>query len=1281
MVRLPPAAGAPPRPPVPPPRPAVTAPAPALQFGGPAGGDPLAGFDLPPLGEVPAPQAAPTLPAAEFAPTPTAKASAPGVVGPKLDPHTLYGVGPTPVVPATLSPDEFAPTPTAGAGPKYDPGTLFGMPAPQVPAPTAAPGLAPRGPGARGTITGVAPSPPIPTPTLAPPAPEPTAGEEFGPTGTAAVPRNLSAVRGFTPPTRGTRDAIPRPQDRRPDRPGIDLAGMDLLAPRESIPRPDDLLAPRESIPRPDDLLAPRESVPRPDDLLASRESIPRPDDLLAPRESVPRPDDLLASRESIPRPDDFLASREAVPRPDDFLAPREAVPRPDDLLTPKSTDPLPENLMAPREAYPRPAPPAPPSSAPRPPPIPASARPPAVPAPPSRAPARTPGQPSGQPSDLGLDLFGADAPSATSTPLQALDFGAPIAAPRPAASAPGGHPDLGFVLEIEDDGSSQGPVDSAAAGSVAPAALGLTLGVGTGFGDAAVPLLAPLTSTARGPVRAAPMARPRPRLLLIAGGTLGALALATAGLLAYKILTKKEPTAAQVVEPMAAQIAADNHAAYARAADLLVQAAGDRETAGALRAAACEQWLLSVLGRGGERAQVAKAEQLLTAVPTEEPPPEARRARALLAIAKNKAAEVTVALGPEVDTPPGQLVIGLRDLAAHNADGAVKAFRAFSAANPGRVLAQYLIARALEAKSPAEAAKAYQEVLGRSPGHFGAMVGAARLEADTTKRIESLRALADKKGVPPGELSRLYVALGRAAQTLGQSASAMEALGNAIRLDPGSAAANLAFGEAYMAEGRYGEALQRLRSLGPAAQKTTEARFGLGTALVATGRVAEGLALVQQAARESPTDPRGLFGSGLAAEVSSPVDLEAAAQNYRAALKLDAKFLPATLKLAALLQRQGRGADSLAVLREAEEAGAPATALRLAWGEALVVAKEPVRAEEVFRKAIVATPQLVPAHLGLAAALDAQGKLQDAKDVLSRALAEIPDGAGLRERLGSLDVRLGNKDEAMDVYKAEIATGKASSSVRVAMAKLALELGRLEEAQSELDKLIDQSPDASEALFTRARLWEARGDVGRALQDYRRGQRFENTPTLNLHFARALLRAGREAEATTTMELALELPEGRLDRGRFLFKKGEWEQALKDFQEAAKLVPKEGWPHLWAGKCHDQLGKTDLAVEAWKTAARLDPGSGETHFNLGRVALDRGQAKLALEHLRKVSGRVTDGDPWAREFFFQLGTAEKTAGNNSTAITAFKKFLELAPADDPARPDIERQIRYMGGK
>jgi tetratricopeptide (TPR) repeat protein len=1043
----------------------------------------------------------------------------------------------------------------------------------------------------------------------------------------------------------------PRPPGHEP----LDLSSGDLPAAREDIPMPGDLLAPRDSMPLPDDFLAPRESVPRPDDLPAPRDSIPLPDDFLAPRESVPRPDDLLAPRDSIPMPGDLLTPVQGLSGQANLPVSRAGANLPTAVKGPAGQANLPVSLKGANLPVSRLGQ------------VPLATK-------ATRAP------------KLDLDPFAGDVPSgAEGSPLEELELGGsnPKATLTPMR---GLEPDFGLELEgggaaAPEPSSPRRPlnisVPSAAARAPSPSEEGLR------------PLI-PHTA-AKGAKGATELAadedEPTPRRrrpLLVVGAVAATVALA-GGAFLFLRARGAEPKPEEALGPIAAEIAADKYPAYQRGADRLLEVAGLHPEAIGLRAAAAENLLIAFLAHGAERSKLAQAEQIIAGLPgtKDRPNPYAARARALLALARGKSTDVATELGLEASTPEGDLVVGLRELAAVKRDPAAAAFKRFIAGRPDRAVGMFLLGRTLEETKPAEALKAYQTVLTRTPNHFGAALGLARLADGPAARLAAVQGLLDKKGtsVPRSQLAEAHVAVGRAAQALGRAADAEASFARALAADPLNANVNVALGEGYMFEGRYGEALQRFQAAGTTGLRTAAGKFGLGGALIATGKIEPGLAQVHQAALESPKDPRGLYYGGLAAELGKPPNPEAAAQSYRAALALDKKFLPSSLRLAALMQQQGKPEDALAVLQEAEAAGAPPTALQIAWGQALIVAKEPARAEEVFRKAIEATPKEVPAHLGLASALEAQGKSEPAREVLEKALAEIPDAVAARERLAALTASLGHKEDAIAHYKSAIATGKAPLVTKVAMAKLELDVGQLDEAQAELNKVIDENPATPEALFTLARVWEARNDLVRAVQEFRRALRFENLPQVQLALARVLLKMGKEPEAMAALDAAATMPEALAERGRVLYRKGEYEKALADFQNATKLAPTDARAWLGQGLSQDRLGEADKASEAWKTALRLAPDDAEIHYRMGKFDLDKGRVKSAIDHLKLAAAHVPDKTDWEPELYFQLGTAEVTGGAKPAALAAFKKYLELAPSDAASRPEAKRQVQRLGGK
>ncbi len=1032
----------------------------------------------------------------------------------------------------------------------------------------------------------------------------------------------------------------------------------------------------RESIPLFDDgeidLPAPRDAMPRPDDLLMDPNELPGPDDLLAPRESMPRPDDLLASRDAMPRSDDLLMSRDVLPRSDDLLSPLEARG-------------LPENLPGPQWGT-SPAP-----GAPVPAPIPnlfkasQSLGTSATMAP---SPGALTGRQQGAPS---IDLFGdLEAPGGMS-PLEPLNLGTPGpamggAAPPPQmeAQAPstedqGDAAGMGLSLELDTPGMLP---EMGGGGTAEPQPLAMDT---PSDPDAEqLPGLAPVSPRRTRGARPARQPISKRKILTIAGGTLAGLAALGAGAFFLFIKDPKAPPPAQVLgAALNAEVARDDYGAYLRAGDVLVGKAGQLQgDMSPLKAAGAEHWLLGVVVHGGDKTRIAKADQLLGALPkAEKTPPAVARARALVAVAKEKPAEVIRSLGAEAATAEGQLVLALRDLQDGKNETAAKYLRGVRAMRPSLLVAPYLLGRALEATNAAEAAKAYGDVLAKNPNHFGAALGAARLEATPEKRLVAINDLL-KKGeakAATGELADAYVALGRAAQGLAQTAEATAAFTRALAKDPSSVAANLALGDANLIEGRYQDALARFKATGAAGLKLVDGKFGLGGAMIGTGKIQEGLALVEQAGKQSTKDPRTPFWNGFAAESATTPDLEGAAQKYRESLQVDPKFLPASLKLAALLQRQGKPQDALTVLSDAEKAGTAPTLLQLAWGDALVVAKEPAKAEVVFRKVLAGDPKLVAGYLGLVAAQEIGGNLQAGKETLEKALVEVPGGPGLRERLAGLNWKLGLKEEAIAVYKAEIATGKASLPLRVQAAKLTLELGRADEAREALDKIVSESPVVPEALFTLARSWEIKGDLVKALQTYRKAQVFDRTPQLNLAFARLLHRLKYEQETMRAYDAAADLPEARMDRGRIFFKKGLYDKALADFVEAGRLWPTAAEPVMWQGLSQDRLGQGEQAALQLKNSLRMEPTLADPNYHLGRMELDHGRPAAALDYFRKAAKLMNGKEEWTVDLYFQLGSVEKTNGTRPAAIAAFKKYLEVAPNEAPSRPEAVQQLLRLG--
>ena len=1076
------------------------------------------------------------------------------------------------------------------------------------------------------------------------------------------------------------------------------------------------------------------------DNLPVSRDAVPRPDNLPVSRDAVPRPDDLPVSRDAVPRLGDLPVSRDAVPRPEDLPVSRDKVPRSADLPQSKSwarpgwlpgsdrnsskTPPLGlaldlslavaqatgsgpplsldlDSSPAASTSGPPPsglsldfdglagAPPVPgraPAGPPKPPSTPLTAKgvggtgsvsgrsgvtPPPIP-----TSARTPSGGAG-PALAPLAPTGAPAPKLA--PL------APTGAPAPESSPSGSKPspgrvDLGFSLELEGDSPSQ----AGAATLPFPGARVASEGLAEAAAAEHLPALQPVAG--RAPMRGGalrPVAKKArvPKWVIAVGG-----AVVVTGATAFFLLpSRKAPKADDVIAPMAAGLLNDTPAAYQAAENQLAQVIAPLQDEGdALRCKAAEITFLDVIVHGADGSKTARAEQFLEAIkPSPKPVAGFRRAKALLAVAKGKPREAEPALASESGLPDSQLVVALARMADAKAGAAVEPLRRYGTAHPKELVAQYMLARALAEAGKPEARSEYEKVLSQNAAHYGAALGLARMAETPEKRLAAAQALLDRKqpAASPHEQAETNLLWGQAALEMGRSHDAEAMLRKAISLDARLIPAHLALGESLLYEGRYDEALTTLQAPGPAMEASVAGQFALGGAYLATKKTEQGTKLINLAATAAPRDPRGPFWNAFAAATRQAPDLVGAEQNYGEALKRDPKFLPASLKLAALLQQQNKAQESLTVLRAAEEAGAPASILQLAWGDALIVAKEPIKAEEVFRKALQADSKSAQARLGVAAALQAQDKLQEAKTYLEETLKEIPDILGLRERLAAVCLALGQKDEALVRYQEELKTGRVTPTLRLALARLALDLGKLELAQSEAKKVQDENPRNAEAAYLLARVHETRGELGAALAEYRRALMWEKLPAYNYAYGRVLLKVGKEQEAYVALDAASSLPEARMERGREYFRHGELDKALVDFKEAAKMLPTAAEPLIFQGLCYDKMGQQPKAEDAWRDAVRVAPDASEPHYRLGRQEMDHGHPTAAIDHFHKAVAKMPANASWESELYFQLGQAELLTGSKSAALAAFKKYVDLAPQDAPSRPEAIRQVARLSSK
>jgi tetratricopeptide (TPR) repeat protein len=195
------------------------------------------------------------------------------------------------------------------------------------------------------------------------------------------------------------------------------------------------------------------------------------------------------------------------------------------------------------------------------------------------------------------------------------------------------------------------------------------------------------------------------------------------------------------------------------------------------------------------------------------------------------------------------------------------------------------------------------------------------------------------------------------------------------------------------------------------------------------------------------------------------------------------------------------------------------------------------------------------------------------------------------------------------------------------------------------------QQPSSADSLQT---LMEHRQDLSRRAVEETKQRRFEegrsdsSFPSDNANAAKR----GVIPALTPQQQKALKYNE----RGLELFSKGQFDGAMKEYQEAIRSDPKLAAAHNNLGSAYFASGRFEEAATAFRLACELDPDYGQAFFNLALSQIKLGHEKEANETLNA-----------ALRAYNSTGEAQLKAGHFKEAEEAFLGMLQIDPEYAPA--------------
>jgi tetratricopeptide (TPR) repeat protein len=166
---------------------------------------------------------------------------------------------------------------------------------------------------------------------------------------------------------------------------------------------------------------------------------------------------------------------------------------------------------------------------------------------------------------------------------------------------------------------------------------------------------------------------------------------------------------------------------------------------------------------------------------------------------------------------------------------------------------------------------------------------------------------------------------------------------------------------------------------------------------------------------------------------------------------------------------------------------------------------------------------------------------------------------------------------------------------------------------------------------------------------------------------------------ATTTSQSQLDtIANSSLSRGIDAYTSGNLAQAVTDFKRAIGLSPYSDnslKAFQMMADAYQRLGKPDEAIKAYQQAARLFPQSDIPHTKLGDIYYGQKNYKAA-EGEYTMAVRL---NPTLSSNVYSLGQAYLAEGNYSAAETQFKKVTQLSPNDPSGYYALGQDYHKMG--
>lgn len=507
-----------------------------------------------------------------------------------------------------------------------------------------------------------------------------------------------------------------------------------------------------------------------------------------------------------------------------------------------------------------------------------------------------------------------------------------------------------------------------------------------------------------------------------------------------------------------------------------------------------------------------------------------------------------------------------------------------------------------------------------------------------------------------------------------GDTSTGIEELEEATELDAGNLQADVALIATLLRNREFDKALAAVERMEKKAPAGNALPANLrGTVLAGKGDLPGARAAFEKALEIDPTFLAAASNlATLDLREGHPGD---ARQRYETLLKKDPKNARAAVALAVLTARTGGSADEvLALLKRAREADPDAVLPILASARYLMQTNAPRDAIPMLQEAANRNPNDTRILDQLALAFRQSGQSAQAIASWEKALRIDPKLGLAQFRIGETQLAQGERDAALASFRKASAVSPDAIEPKVAMATLLQQAGKTDEAMAIASALRENEKTKVAGFMLQGDLNAANGKLPAAIDDFQQAFAAQRSLPVGTRLHRALLAAGREADADRMLRdwirsapdnLALRMFAGESQTAR-----RHWKEAFEQYAVVLEKQPANAIALNNAAWALHEL-KDERALDYGRRAYEAAPKAANVIDTYGTILVARGDRK-GVELMREAVS-LAPANPQLRLHLAQaLMRFDDQAGARAELQTLLQATPE-GPAAESAKALLEK--------